>query len=87
MYNHLFLPHCGHSSGTAWKGHYMTSHPWGTPQQFLFQKHTYFQAYKLFTLYYPAKLRKYTAAACWDFFHYRKKKEYIETFKEYRQNS
>lgn len=52
----------------------MTSHPWGTPQHFIFQKHTYFQAYKLFTLYYPAKLRKYTVAACWDFFfHYRKK--------------
>lgn len=41
MYNHLFLPHCGHSSGTAWKGHHMTSHPWGTPQHFIFQKYLF----------------------------------------------
>lgn len=59
----------------------MTSLPWSTPRYF--QKHMYFQAYKVFTLYYPAKLRKYTVAACWDFFHYRKR--YIETLKEYRQ--
>lgn len=90
MYNHLFLPHCGSSSRTARKGHHMTPHPRRTPQQFFFsffkkKKNTYFQAYKLFTIYYPAKLRKYTVAACWDFFPLQKKKGYIETFKEYRQ--
>lgn len=75
MYNHLFLPGRGRSSRTAWKGHHMTSHPRRTPPRNFFfllffqkKKHTHSQAYKLFTLYYPAKLRKYTVAACWDFF-------------------
>lgn len=48
---------------------------------FLFQKHTYFQAYKLFTIYYPAKLRKYTVAACWDFFPLQKKKSTLKPLK------
>lgn len=58
---------------------------------FFQKKRTHSQAYKLFTLYYPAKLRKYTVAACWDFFFSLQKKKtktgYIETLKEYRQNS
>jgi hypothetical protein len=39
-----------------------------------FQKLTYFQAYKVFTLYYPAKLTKYTVAAWWDIFFTTEKK-------------
>jgi hypothetical protein len=42
-----------------------------------FQKLTYFQAYKVFTLYYPAKLKKYTAAA-WGFFSTTKKGKYLQ---------
>lgn len=86
MYNHLFSPGC-------------VVTPVGLPEEaitwpltpgehlhnlLIFQKHTYFQAYKLFTLYYPAKLRKYTAAACWGlffFFHYRKKKDTLKPWK------
>lgn len=50
--------------------------PFFFSSSFFSEKRTHSQAYKLFTLYYPAKLRKYTVAACWDFFffsHYGKK--------------
>lgn len=48
------------------------------------KKHSFFfQRYKLFTLYYPAKLGKYTVAACWGVL--TTEKGYIETFKENRQ--
>lgn len=87
MYNHLFYLSVVAPTGLPDEAITWPLTLMETPQHFSFQKHTHFQAYKLFTLYYPAKLRKYKVAACWDlFFHYRKK-GYIETFKEYRQNS
>lgn len=45
----------------------MTSHPYDdhTDRNAFKKERTYVQAYKLFTLYYPAKLRKYTVAAGW----------------------
>lgn len=75
MYNHLFLPHCGHSSGTAWKGHHMTSHPWGTPQQFIFQKTYLFSSIQIIHTILSCQIKKIYGGSLLGFFHYRKKKK------------
>lgn len=72
MYNHLFSPGVVTPAGLPEEAITWPLSPGA--HHVYFQKHTYFQAYKVFTLYYPAKLRKYTVAACWDFFFTTEKK-------------
>lgn len=84
MYNHLCLPQCGSFRQDCLKRPLHGLLPQRNATTFYFSKTYFFEAYKLFTLYYPAKLRKYTVAACWDFFSLQKK-GYIETFKDNRQ--
>lgn len=85
MYNHLFLPHCGYSSRTAWKGHYMTPHSRRTPQHFSFSKTYLFSSIQIIHNILSCQIKKIYGGSLLGFFSTTEKKGYIETFKEYRQ--